>query len=237
MYNTLHFDCCLYNKAKKKQFTMQFDTVILNEMIAEVEIKESFTPKARRDCILVKQALEEGDQYAYAQLLENYRESLYMLMLKMSNNPYDAEDLTIEAFGKAFKHLSQYTFEYAFSTWLFKIAANNCLNFLRKRSHSVSSTATSLYNSETAEFTDMDFNDNSLNPEETFFFKEQSQILRFIVSKLKPHYRQLVELRYFQELSYEEIAVFLDIPLGSVKAKLFRAKEILQKIIRKDNLI
>ena len=99
-----------------------------------MEINNRLTEKGKRDYILIRKALDEGDQKAYAELLSNYRDSLYFMMLKMTKNPHDAEDLTIEAFGKAFKNLDKYTPNYAFSTWLFKIATNNCIDFMRNRS-------------------------------------------------------------------------------------------------------
>ncbi len=100
-----------------------------------MEINLRLTGKAQRDYELVKAALGKGEQNAYAELMRNYRDSLYFMMLKMTNNPEDADDLTIEAFGKAFKNLHQYTPEYAFSTWLFKIASNNCIDFIRKKTY------------------------------------------------------------------------------------------------------
>jgi len=98
-----------------------------------MEVTSHLTEKALRDYKLVQRAIENGDQQAYADLMKNYRDSLYFMLLKMTNNPHDAEDLTIEAFGKAFKKLHQYTPDYAFSTWLFKIASNNCIDFIRKK--------------------------------------------------------------------------------------------------------
>ncbi|MCD4725582.1 MAG: sigma-70 family RNA polymerase sigma factor, partial [Bacteroidales bacterium] len=98
-----------------------------------MEINPNLTDKAMRDYQLVQAAIKQGDQRAYAALMNNYRDSLYFMLLKMTNNPIDADDLTIEAFGKAFKKLEQYTPDYAFSTWLFKIASNNCIDFMRKK--------------------------------------------------------------------------------------------------------
>ena len=94
----------------------------------KMEISATLTDKAKQDYKLVLQALESGDQQAYATLLNKYRDTLYFMMLKMTGNPTDADDLTLEAFGKAFKNLPQYSPDYAFSTWLFKIAANNCID-------------------------------------------------------------------------------------------------------------
>ena len=95
----------------------------------------SLSSKATYDLQLVRAALASGDQKAYAELLGRYRDSVYFMLLKMVHNKDDAEDLTIEAFGKAFNRLSQYTPDYAFSTWLFKIATNNCIDFLRKKNN------------------------------------------------------------------------------------------------------
>ena len=172
-----------------------------------MEVTNHLTEKARRDYQLVVRARDNGDQSAYAELLNNYRDTLYYIMLKMTSNPTDAEDMTIEAFGKAFKNLQNYTTDYAFSTWLFKIAANNCIDFLRK--------------SKKVQFSDYGF-----------IQKQKIRLMREVVEKLKPHYRRLVELRYFQEWSYEEIANELDLPLGTVKAKLFRSREFLYQVLR-----
>jgi len=200
-----------------------------------MEFKESFTPKARRDYSLVREAVELGNQKAYAQLMDNYRESLYMLMFKMVNNPYDAEDLTIEAFGKAFRNLSQYTCDYAFSTWLFKIASNNCVDFLRKKRLHLLELDKGYSFDETGERS-IELNDDKPNPEERLFDKEKTSEIRRLVNTLKPNYRKLIELRYFEELSYEEIAQRLDVPLGTVKAMLFRAKYMLQAIVKEEYL-
>ena len=202
----------------------------------EANLKVSFTtPKAHRDYKLVRQAVEFGNQRAYAELLENYRESLYLLMLKMVDNPHDAEDLTIEAFGKAFRNLSQYSTDYAFSTWLFKIAANNCLNFLRKK-NLILYRIDKGYISVAGDNYCFELNDKEPNPEERFFDKEKKSQIREFVNTLKPRYRTMIELRYFEELSYEEIAAQLNVPIGTVKAMLFRAKYMLQAIIKKEEI-
>src|ERR1700733_8963906 len=99
----------------------------------EENLNENLSSKAVYDYGLVKAALEKSDQKAYAELMERYRDSVYFMLLKMVNNKDDADDLTIEAFGKAFKRLNQYTPNFAFSTWLFKIATNNCIDFIRKK--------------------------------------------------------------------------------------------------------
>ncbi len=196
-----------------------------------MEVTSHLTDKARRDYILVQQAINQGDQKAYAELLNNYRDSLYFMLLKMTNNPTDADDLTIEAFGKAFKNLHQYTIEFAFSTWLFRIAANNCIDFLRKKKRIQYTSGINIDGEETAEYPS-NLPSPDPGPEEIAIAKQKIQLMREVVEKLKPHYRNLVELRYFKELSYEEIAVELGLPLGTVKAQLFRAREFLYDILR-----
>ena len=197
-----------------------------------MEVNPNFTDKAKRDFILVKKALEENDRTAYAELMDNYRDSIYFMLLKMTNNKDDAEDLTIEAFGKAFKKLEQYTPNYAFSTWLFKIASNNCIDFIRKKKQNVYSLDQEFDDSPGSSLS-RSISGSELNPEEALINEQKIKIMREVVEKLKPHYRILIELRYFQELSYEEIAEQLNLPMGTVKAKLFRARDFLYNIISK----
>jgi len=196
-----------------------------------MESTSHLTEKALRDYKLVQLAIDKGDQKAYAELMNNYKDSLYFMLLKMTNNPIDADDLTLEAFGKAFKNLHQYTPDYAFSTWLFKIASNNCIDFIRKKKkHTLSIDKTV-----EGEFgTDLSGNipSQGLDPEESFIKAQKINLMHEVVDKLKPHYRTLIELRYFKEYSYDEIAEKLNLPLGTVKAQLFRAREFLYNILK-----
>ena len=196
-----------------------------------MDVESHLSSKAQYDIQLVNRAVEKHDQAAYAELLDRYKESVYFLLLKMVNNKDDAEDLTIEAFGKAFKNIAQYTPNYAFSTWLFRIATNNCIDFIRKKRTVTLSLDRTFSNGEGGEMT-MDVRSETPDPEETMIRKQKNVLMRSLVDKLKPRYRTLIELRYFQELSYEEIAERLDLPLGTVKAQLFRSREFLYNIIR-----
>lgn len=197
----------------------------------EVEINPDLSDKALYDYRLVKAAVERGDQKAYALLMDRYRDSIYFMLLKMVNNKDDADDLTIEAFGKAFNKLHQYTPNYAFSTWLFKIASNNCIDFIRKKKKFVLSLDKPIEGTDGGEMT-FDVASNTLDPEETYIKAQKVILMQGVVEKLKPRYRTLVELRYFKEYSYEEIARELDLPLGTVKAQLFRAREFLYNILK-----
>lgn len=195
-----------------------------------MELNNSLSDKAQQDLDLVEQA-RNGDQKAYAQLLGKYRDSIYFMLLKMINNPIDAEDLTIEAFGKAFKNLSQYTPNYAFSTWLFKIASNNCIDFIRKQRTNTVSLDQSVDADDNLSPSSLIQSDTP-DPEATMINEQKIKLMRDVVTKLKPRYRSLIELRYFSEYSYEEIAEQMELPIGTVKAQLFRARELLMNILK-----
>lgn len=193
-----------------------------------MEVSPNLSEKAQHDFMLVQKA-REGDQKAYAELLGRYRDAIYFMLLKMVNNPSDAEDLTIEAFGKAFKNIGQYTPNFAFSTWLFKIATNNCIDFIRKKRAATISLDQSNDDPETTTVT---IQSDTLDPEAHMINSQKVKLLREVVNKLKPRYRTLVELRYFKEYSYEEISQELELPIGTVKAQLFRARELLFNILK-----
>lgn len=194
-----------------------------------VKNQDHLSDKAKKDLELVQAAIE-GDQMAYGELMDRYRESIYYMMLKMVKNTDDADDLTIEAFGKAFNRLKQYSPNYAFSTWLFKIASNNCIDFIRKKRIKVTSMDSGITSND-GETIYIDAKSTSPDPEETIMKKQKVMHMRTLVSKLKPRYRILVEKRYFEELSYEEISLELGLPLGTVKAQLFRARDFLSNMI------
>lgn len=195
-----------------------------------MELHSNLSAKARQDYLIVQRAIA-GDQKAYEELFKRYRDAIYYMLLKMVNNKVDAEDLTFEAFGKAFRNLKQYSPNFAFSTWFFKIASNNCIDFLRKkRSNTVSIDGR--YSEETEGSYVLTLVSDGLTPEQSIVREQEARIMREKVSLLKERYRKLVELRYFKEYSYEEIAVELDLPLGTVKAQLFRARELLYKLMQ-----
>ena len=195
-----------------------------------MEIGEQLSDKGKKDLGLVEKA-KQGDQAAYAELMDRYRDSVYFMLLKMIKNSDDAEDLTIEAFGKAFNRLEQYSPSYAFSTWLFKIASNNCIDFIRKKRVYLTSMDHAYANSD-GDSVRIDVESNTLDPEEEIIKDQKVIMMRLVVSKLKPRYRELIEKRYFQELSYEEIAEEMDLPLGTVKAQLFRARYFLANMMK-----
>ncbi len=201
-----------------------------------MENLEHLSAKALHDYELVQAAML-GDQRAYSDLLKRYYDSIYYMMLKMVKNQDDADDLTMEAFGKAFKGLSHYTPDYAFSTWLFKIATNNCIDHMRRQKIKPISIDKPYETNEGDEIS-LEVKSQYLTPEEKYIKKQKIKIMHDLVEKLKPRYRTLIELRYFKEWSYEEIAAHLDMPIGTVKGQLFRAKDILLHILKnsKENI-
>ena len=187
--------------------------------------------KAQKDYELVIRATQKKDQQAFAELMDKYKDSIYYMLLKMVHNNDDAEDLTLEAFGKAFSRLHQYTPNFAFSTWLFKIATNNCIDFLRKKKKNVMSIDNRIENEDGDDFK-FEIKSEGLTPEQIAMNDQKIQLMRQYVKKLKPRYEILVEMRYFKEMSYDEISEELKLPLGTVKAQLFRAREFLFNILK-----
>jgi RNA polymerase sigma factor (sigma-70 family) len=200
-----------------------------------MEINPNFSANAKNDFMLVLRA-KDGDQKAYAELMQRYKDSIYFMALKMVNNKDDAMDLTVETFGKAFENIEKYKPDFAFSTWLFRIATNNCIDFIRKKRLNVVSLQ-SLTEEERDE-KQLQIVSNTLNPEETSIKKQESEKLKSIVEQLPQRYRSLIILRYYDERSYEEISQQLDLPLGTVKAQLFRARDLMSNIMnrKKKNL-
>ena len=193
-------------------------------------MSNNLTEKGERDLKLINRALENGDPDAYSELMRLYRDPLYFMLYEKVSDQELAKDLTIEALGKAFKKLHLYIPEYAFSTWLFTVARNHCIDYLRKHKLPTISIDDMMLN-EDGKRTSFDLISNDLNPEQKMEKTQRIAILRQIVDQLKPKYRDLVKLRYFKELSYEEIARALEIPIGTVKAQLHRSREQLFKIM------
>jgi RNA polymerase sigma-70 factor (ECF subfamily) len=199
-----------------------------------MEVSPNLTEKGKIDMPIVLRA-QAGDQSAFNELLTKYRNPVKFMVQRMISNPEDIEDVVIDTFGKAFSNINGYTPDYAFSTWLFKIATNRCIDHIRKKRISTLSI-NHTYENEDGGYEGIDIDSGGLTPEEETIKEQKNILMRQFVNKLKPNYRELVELRYFEELSYEEIAEKLDLPLGTVKAQLFRARDFLARHITKSNI-
>lgn len=198
--------------------------------------RENKNDRLQQDHELVQLAIN-GDQRAYTKLLDRYRDSIYFMIQKMVNNREDADDLTIEAFGKAFQSLHKYSTDYAFSTWLYRIAINNCIDFIRrKRLDTLSIDDPSNADEDQSLTIVHNIETDNLDPEEEIIRQQRIKLIRNVLDRLKPKYRKLIELRYLKELAYEEIAEMTDLPLGTVKAQLFRAKELLYNILKSSHV-
>ena len=196
-----------------------------------MEINGNLSEKATEDFELVK-AAKNGSQAAYTAIMMRYREPIYYLVLKMVRNESDAEDIAIEAFEKAFKKLDQYIPEFAFSTWLFRIATNHSIDFIRKKKVKTLSIEEVVDDGERGRMK-IQIEGSTKDPEEKYIEQQKIVLMRQYVEKLEEPYRTLITLRYFNELTYEEIVKSQDIPLGTVKAQLFRARALLSDLMRR----
>lgn len=199
-----------------------------------MEINPNFSENAKNDYNLVARA-KTGEDYAYEELMHRYKDSIYFMALKMVNNKDDANDLMMETFGKAFENLEKYKPDYAFSTWLYRIATNNCIDFIRKKKVKQVSIDTAEDDEGGGSNHPMQIKSDTLNPEEMSIKKQKIERLKAIIEQLPQRYIILIKLRYFEEFSYDEISEQLDIPLGTVKAQLFRARELLSNIMNRRN--
>ena len=190
------------------------------------------TEKAKRDYVLLRKALDHNDQQAYAELMRLYRDSIYYMLMRMVKNKDDAEDLTLMTFGKAFRYLDKYTPQYAFSTWLYRIALNNSIDFLRVKNNMPQYFEEDLYTSNTTSIVDQSEDNLQRTPEDEVIDKQRLQLLRAAVSELPERYRKVIELRYYEDLAYEEIAERLGLTLSNVKIQIMRAKNMLSELMQ-----
>ncbi|UQD56232.1 RNA polymerase sigma factor [Flavobacterium sp. K5-23] len=170
---------------------------------------------------------KRGDQTAFTFLLNLYWNEVYGFMLKRTENEANAEDITIETFSKAFDKIATYNPEFQFNTWLISIAKNVHIDLLRKKKSSLFVEITDKEDQKAYNIADT----TPSAEDELITEQNLSQLLQYI-KELKPHYQEVIQLRYFQEMSYQEIANAIDEPLSNVKVKLLRAKKLLAEIIR-----
>ncbi|HWY37889.1 MAG TPA: sigma-70 family RNA polymerase sigma factor [Bacteroidia bacterium] len=200
----------------------------------ELDNDKFFSAKALYDIKLVERALGQSDQKAFAELMKRYWEPVFFMLNRMVNNKDDAEDLTIEAFGKAFKNLQQYSPQFAFSTWLFKIASNNAIDYLRKKKMENLTSLDKPVGKDSNEDLSQQIKGSGLTPEENYIKKQGVDRVHEIIDKLKPRYKEIVEMFYLEELSVEEISQRLDLPVATIKTRLFRARELLLQVVKRN---
>lgn len=191
-------------------------------------VRENASSSSLEDDKFVKRAIE-GDQDAYKQLMDKYQKPLYFHVLKMVRNHEQVEDLVQEAFMKAFNNLNSYNTNYAFSTWLYRITTNHTIDYLRKKKLNT----TSINDPVKTRDGEMEIQiSDDAETDRNIIRKERKQIIHNAINDLPKKYRRVIEMRHLQELSYQEIADQLDLPLGTVKAHIFRAREMLYKELK-----
>lgn len=189
-----------------------------------------------KQAILDRQIVREvlnGDANSFQKLMDRYFDIIYYTILKMVYSKKEAEELTLEVFSKAFQNLSSYSEKYAFSTWLFSIATNRGIDYIRrKKANTVTIEEESKDDYETVVLA----SDSQQHPDELLIKQQKAGELRSLVDELKPFWHDLIEMRYYKELSYEEIAAQLDMPMGTVKNQLHRAKRKLSKLAQEKHM-
>ncbi len=182
------------------------------------------TSEAHEDRELVLRC-RDNDQAAYRRLLEKYRRPVYGIVRRMVPNEEEARDLAQEAFIRAFRHLDQFDPERRFSSWLFRIANNLCIDHYRRRKLDT----VPMVRGEGEDESTWEFPDSSRSPAESFSDRERGRRLAAVVESLPPAYRVVIVMRHQQGLAYEEIAEALELPLGTVKARIHRAHRLLRE--------
>lgn len=191
--------------------------------------REDASESSLEDDVLVKKA-KGGDEEAYKKLVDKYERALYFHIRKMVKSREQIEDLVQEAFVKAFDNLNTYSTNYAFSTWLYRIATNNTIDYLRKKKLNTLSIDDPV-KTKSGEM-EMQLPDASASTDRDIIRKQRQKIVQKAIQDLPEKYRKVIELRHMEEKSYQEIADILDSPLGTVKAHIFRARELLYKELK-----
>ena len=172
---------------------------------------------------------KKGDQIAFTFLLDYYWNEVYGFMLKRTENETTAEDITIETFSKAFDKIATYNKEFQFNTWLIAIAKNVYIDLLRKKKTSLFIEIT-----DTEDQQAYNIADTTPSAEDALIKEQNLSRLLLCIKELKPHYQEVIHLRYFQEMTYQEISTKINEPLSNVKVKLLRAKKLLAEIIERN---
>ncbi len=200
----------------------------------EAEITKEDKPSSREEDYKLIDDIRDGDprtrDNAYKRLLSKYRNQIYSLILKIVHNSEEVEDLVQESFSKAFNSIANFNKEYAFSTWLYRIATNSSIDYLRKRRLKTFSIDNPIKSKDDEYYVEIP--DSREEPGKNVMQSQRDQLVRDAIAQLPSKYRVVIEMRHLQELAYEEIADELGLPLGTVKAHIFRAREMLYKMLR-----
>ncbi|QKX07504.1 sigma-70 family RNA polymerase sigma factor [Aquimarina sp. TRL1] len=173
------------------------------------------------------QKAKEGKQTSFNYLLDTFWNDVYNFQLQRVRNEYEAEDISIQSFSRAFDKIHTFKEEYSFKTWLIQISKNIHIDLLRKKNASIQTKTTNEVGEAVYKIAD-----DTPTPEDKLITEQNLAQLLLYIKQLKPHYQQVINLRYFQELSYKEISSTLNEPINNVKVKLLRARKLLAEIIK-----
>jgi RNA polymerase sigma factor (sigma-70 family) len=191
--------------------------------------RDDASQSSLQDESYVTEALD-GDQRAYEKLTSKYRRPLQFHVARMVKDSEQVEDLVQEALVKAFNNLESYNSNYAFSTWLYRITTNHTIDYLRKKKLQTTSIDKPIKTRD-GELS-IELQDEDTETDRAIIRKQRKEIITTAIENLPEKYRQVIEMRHIEELSYQEISDELDLPLGTVKAHIFRAREMLYKALK-----
>lgn len=193
--------------------------------------KQINSPESQDEDFAAVKAILAGNKSSYSLLQQKYQKIIASLIRRMVKNEDDVDDLTQETFIKAYNALTSFQFGYSFSAWLYKIASNNCIDFLRKKRFTTISLSQPLAGGDDDQFFEIE--DSSYSPEQNVMEVEKSSVLEAAIEKLPENYKLIIKMRHQEELDYKQISDKLNLPLGTVKAHLFRARQILLVSLKK----
>ncbi|MFO7891802.1 MAG: sigma-70 family RNA polymerase sigma factor [bacterium] len=177
----------------------------------------------------------KGDEEAYTILLKRYKYGIFKMIYQMIKNKEETEDIVQETFIKAFNSLHSYNSKYAFSTWLYKIAYNHCIDKLRKKKLKTQSLDKPIELKEGS--VKFQIKDDRYNPEKSVILDEKKNKINLTINSLPEKYKKVIIYRHHKDKSYHEISKELNIPLGTVKARIFRARELLKKKLKESHYL
>jgi RNA polymerase sigma-70 factor (ECF subfamily) len=196
--------------------------------------KEEKIKKNLEDIEVIKRILD-GDKDAFAVIQKKYTRIISSLIRRMVKDEADVVDLTQDTFIKAYNALDKFQLDYSFSSWLFKIASNTCIDFLRKKRFNLVPLHRQNNDSEEEEI--IEIKDDTYTPDTELLAKERKEALLQAIADLPDNYKEIIKLRHGEDLDYAEIAIRLDLPLGTVKAHLFRARKLLYEKLKKQKTL
>lgn len=200
-------------------------------MSKRIKIREKANEISKAEDIKHINEAIKGNQDAYAWLMRKYRGPIKNLIFKMVSQKEEIDDLLQEVFIKAFNSLENYNQEFAFSTWIYRIAINNTIDYLRKKKLDTFSIDVEKDDDDDSP-SRFELPDTTYAADAKIILEQRQQIINEAINSLPEKYKKIIELRHKEELSYEEIAEILKLPIGTVKAHLFRARELLNKYLK-----